>query len=238
MPTAATGTFSLTPSGTPVDTDEDTSQVSILELTGTSPNDASSSGAVDAADLRYIGATSDYPVYTFANSSMYFGIATYGKWDSPSSVEFDVYIDVNEDGIDDYVIFNANQGFFTGTTDDVMLTTYCDLHTGDCNADYYTNNWSGAVNTNLFNNNVMVLPVGLTSIGLVDGVNTDFDFYVVSYSRDADGLVDASDVMSYDAAHQAFNTVDTSPFTQRVCQCGMTQRCTPPPLTLPMTSPP
>jgi hypothetical protein len=51
--------------------------------------------------------------------------------------------------------------------------------------------------------------VGLTSIGLEEGVNTDFDFYVVSYSRDAENYVDISNWMSYDAVHQAFNTVDT-----------------------------
>ncbi len=192
-----------------MDTADDTSLVSILELTGTDPNEASSSGAIDAADLHYIGATSDYPFYTFATSAMYFGIATYGKWDTPSSVEFDVYIDVNEDGTDDYVVFNANQGFFTGTTDDVQFTTICNLATRLCGADFYTNGLSGTINTNLFNNNVMVLPVGLTSIGLVDGVNTDFNFYVVSYSRDATGAVDVSNIMSYDVAHQAFNTVDT-----------------------------
>ena len=77
-----------------------------------------------------------------------------------------------------------------------------------CDADYYTNGFSGGINTNLFNNNVMVLPVGLTSVGLVDGVNTNFDFYVVSYSRDAPGAVDISNIMSYDVAHQSFTAVD------------------------------
>jgi subtilisin family serine protease len=217
LPAAATGTFSLTPTGTPVDTVDDKSMVSIMELLGTSPNEFSSSGTNDAADLHYIGATSDYPTYPFTDpnpahptASMYFGIATYGKWDTPSSVEFDVYIDVNEDGTDDYVVFNTNQGFFTGTTDDVMFTTYCNLATNLCDADYYTNGFSGATNINLFNNNVMVLPVGLTSIGLVDGVNTNFQFYVVSYSRDAPGAVDVSNIMSYDVAHQAFTAVDAA----------------------------
>jgi hypothetical protein len=54
----------------------------------------------------------------------------------------------------------------------------------------------------------MLLPVGFTSIGLADGVNTDFDFYVVSYSRDAAGAVDVSEIMSYDVAHQSFTAVD------------------------------
>jgi subtilisin family serine protease len=209
LPAAVTGTFSLTPIGTPVDTTDDISLVSILELMDTSPNEPSSSGTNDAADMHYIGATSDYPFYTFANSTMYFGIATYGKWDTSNSVEFDVYIDVNEDGVYDYVVFNYNEGLFTGTTDDVMFTIYCTLpNWTSCNSDYYTNGYSGNINTNIFNNNVMVLPVGLTSISLVDGTNTDFNFYVASYNREAVGEVDVSDVMHYDVAHQAFTAVD------------------------------
>jgi hypothetical protein len=141
---------------------------------------------------------------------MYFGIATYGKWDTPNSVEFDILIDVNEDGINDYVVFNTNQGFFTGTTDDVMFSVFCPLSAGSCDAWYYVNGLSGNYNTNLFNNNVMTLVVPLQGIGLVDGTNTDFNFYVASYSREGTGAVDVSDVMHYDVAHQAFTAVDTA----------------------------
>jgi hypothetical protein len=209
LPASPTGSFSLTPIGVPVDTLDDTSLVSIMELKYVDPNGISNSGINNYAELRYVGATSDYPFYPFALSSMYFGIATYGKWDTPNSVEFDIYIDVNQDGTDDYVVFNYSERLFTGTTDDVMFTVYCNLHTSLCNADYYTNSYDGRTNTNIFNNNIMLLPVGLTSIGLVDGVNTDFNFYVVSYSREAPGAVDKSSIMSYDVAHQSFTAVDS-----------------------------
>jgi len=184
--------------------------VTILELMGMDPNEASSSGTDDAADLRYIGATSDYPFWSFGDSAMFFGVATYGKWDTPNTVEFDVYIDVNEDGADDYVAFNANLGFFTGTTSDTMYSVFCPLpyDATTCDAWYYVNGLSGTYNTNLFNNNVMALVVPFAGIGLVDGVNTDFDFYVVSYTREAAGAVDVSDIMSYDVANQAFTAVD------------------------------
>lgn len=203
LPLAASGTISLTPVGTPVDTVDDTSLVSILNLMSESPNDASSTGANDAADLRYVGLSTDYPTYTLASSTAYFGVATYGKWDTSQAVEFDIYVDVDQDGVWDYVVFNANQGFFTGTTDDVMLTAYCDLNAGGCDADYYTNGASGTFNTNLFNNNVMVLPVDLASIG-VGAADTSFDFQVVSFNREATGSVDTSPVMTYDVAHQSF----------------------------------
>ena len=78
-----------------------------------------------------------------------------------------------------------------------------------CDFWYYPNGFSPTTtNTNLFNNNVMTLVVPLQGIGLVDGVNTDFNFYVASFNRDAVGVVDISNFMSYDVANQAFNTVD------------------------------
>lgn len=209
LPAPATGILSLHPSGLAVDTVDDTSLVSILSLTGTSPNESYTDSANDYADLRYIGATSDYPTHLFASSAMYFGISTYGKWDTPNSVEFDIYVDINEDGVYDYVVFNYNESLFGGNPD-VMFTSYCELPSwSNCNADYATNGYGGNVNTNLFNNNVMLMPVMLTSIGLVDGVNTDFNFYVASSSREGTGYMDVSDVMSYDVAHQAFTAVDT-----------------------------
>ncbi|MBK7455680.1 MAG: hypothetical protein IPJ46_18725 [Anaerolineales bacterium] len=36
-------------------------------------------------------------------------------------------------------------------------------------------------------------------------VNTDFDFYVVTFTREAVGVVDMSDMMHYDVANQSFS---------------------------------
>ncbi len=207
LPAAQSGTFDLTLSGTPVLTADDTSRAYILELIDEDPNEATSNGGADAADLRYVGVTSDYPYYTISTSAVYFGVSTYSRWDTPQAVEFDVYVDVDEDGVDDYVIFNANQSIFTGTTDDVMLAVYCAIG-GSCNADYYTNGLSGTYNTNLFHNNVMVLPVNLSSIGL-DASNGDFNFHIVTFSRDGSGQIDTTPTYSYDLLHQSFTMVDS-----------------------------
>ncbi len=208
LPAAPTGTFSLTPIGLPVDTVDDGSLVTILELKGESPNEASSSGAANNADIQYVGVGTDYPYWSFADGYVFFGISTYEKWDTSNAVEFDIYIDADEDGTSDVVLFNVTQGFFTGTTDDVMFSAYCSLSAGWCDAQSYMNYFSGTINTNAFNNNVMNISMPFTDIGLVDGVNTDFDFYVVSWSRDASGPVDITEVMSYDVANQSFTAVD------------------------------
>lgn len=211
--TPITGTLSLTPSGTPVETTDDDSLAYLLEWVGESPDDPWSSGPTDAADLRYVGVTTDYPYWDFANSAVYFGIATQGKWDTPNSVEFDIWIDTDGDQVDDYVVFNTNMGFFTGTTDDVQLAVFCPFDGTDveydlCDALYYTNGLGGGTNTNLFHNNMMTLPVPPEGIGLSEGVDTDFTFYIVSWSRDDSSWVDVSDVYSYDVANPGLYMVD------------------------------
>ena len=80
-----------------------------------------------------------------------------------------------------------------------------------CDAWYGVNGFSGRTNTNLFNNNVMtlVMPLSVGGIFLTEGTNTDFNFYVVSYSREAVGVVDVSSIMSYDVANPSFTGIDT-----------------------------
>jgi len=204
LPAAEIGTLSLTPSGTPVDTVDDGSLVYISELMGESPNDTWSTFSNNAADLKYIGAISDYTT-SVVGASAFFSIATYGDWDTPtaSAVEFDIYIDIDEDGIDDYVLYNTNTGTSTSPTD-TMVSVLCSLSTFSCSTADFINWWGGGVNTNLFNNNVMTMDVLLESFGLTN-VNTDFDFYVVTFAREAAGAVDVSDMMHYDVAKQSFS---------------------------------
>ncbi len=211
---AITDTLNLTPSGIPVETTAEDSLAYLLEWVGESPDDLLSSGPTNAADIRYVGVTTDYPDWDFADAAVYFGIATYGKWDTPNSVEFDIWIDTDGDEIDDYVVFNTNQGFFTGVTDDVQLSVFCPLINNgtevdydSCDAWYYLNGLGGAYNTNLFHNNVMTLLVPPEGIGLSETGDTDFNFYIVSWSVDG-GLVDVSDVYYYDVAKPGLYTVE------------------------------
>lgn len=204
LPVAASGTFSLTPSGTPVDTTDDGSLVYISELKGVSPNDVTSTGSDDAADLKYVGVISDY-TSTVVGKAAFFSIATYGDWDTLNATEFDIYIDIDEDGVEDYVVFNTNTGSSTSPTD-TMVSVICSLSGAGCFIEDYVNWFGGATNTNAFNNNVMTMDVYLEDFGLADGVNTDFDFYIVTFNRDASGVVDISDLMHYDVANQSFTT--------------------------------
>jgi hypothetical protein len=52
-----------------------------------------------------------------------FAVNTYNRWSSPSSNEFDIGVDVDGDGTDDYVVVGVDQGALqTGTFNGVMGT--------------------------------------------------------------------------------------------------------------------
>ena len=77
------------------------------------------------ADVRAIG------VQSFANPSgadpnrrlMVFAVNTWNRWSNAATNEFDIYIDVNQDGIDDYVLVAADQGALTtGIFNGVLVT--------------------------------------------------------------------------------------------------------------------
>ncbi|PKN93168.1 MAG: hypothetical protein CVU44_12125 [Chloroflexi bacterium HGW-Chloroflexi-6] len=208
LPPFESGTTYLTPSGTAIDTPSYWSLAYILELMDESPNDPWSLGTNESADLRYVGAASDYPYWAFDDSAMYFGMSTYGKWDTPNAVEFDIYFDIDEDGVSDYVAYNYNDYLYLANPD-VFVVWVCPLDDfSACDWWAPVNGMFGTPNAMPFNNDVMVMPVPFTTIGLEDGVNTDFNFYVVTFSRDAAGPVDISNLMSYDVENQSFYTVD------------------------------
>ncbi len=202
LPAAASGSISLTPAGTPVDLSSDVSLATIFELLGTSPNEGSSTGSVNSADLQHIGAMSNYGLPGVSSPTVYFGLSTYGEWDTPRSTEFDIYVDANGDGTEDYVIYNSA---LSGT--DGFVTIVVNLATSAATASHYINAFTGVTNTNAFNNNVMMMPVAPSLIGL-SASDTDFDFYIVTFHRDAPGVVDLTDWYSYDIAKRAFTTTN------------------------------
>ncbi|MEJ5224518.1 MAG: S8 family serine peptidase, partial [Anaerolineales bacterium] len=209
IPAAGTGTVSLTPTGTPVDLASDYSIASIFELLGTSP---AISGltvpTLASADLQYIGAMSNYPAEAWADSTVFFGISTHAPWDTLYSTEFDIYIDINEDDVEDYVVYNYDTGAGTSTRNDTFATVVVDLNTSTAALSNYVNFFSGGLNTNVFNNNVVVLPVDVAQIGLNETTNTDFNFYIVTFHRESDTNVDISDLYHYDVAQKAFDSTN------------------------------
>ncbi|MCB0158548.1 MAG: S8 family serine peptidase, partial [Caldilineaceae bacterium] len=110
VPGIITATLTLTGAGRAATTRADggPALMTILARQFSSPQQA----AGDArADLQYIGISSDLyqdvngPI---ANHRLYMGLTTYGAWTSPNEVRMDIFIDTDEDGVDDYRLFNAD----------------------------------------------------------------------------------------------------------------------------------
>lgn len=217
------GTLSLAMNGTGFVKPDEASLVYVHELLFESQDEPWSTGINDSADLKAVGASTDYSVWAlpgdFSDVTVYLGAATQGPWSTPNEVEFDMYIDTNEDGIAEWVLFNVQSGFFTGGITDTQVVAMCNLAIGLCyrglpvNGVYADTPFTlgGTTSTKLngrqFHSNVITLPFPVTFLGLGPG-NTDFAFYVDTFNRETPGLVDTTPWMVYDFQKPAFDTVD------------------------------
>jgi hypothetical protein len=77
------------------------------------------------ADIRAIGVQSfaDGTVADPNRRLIVFAVNTWNRWSNAAAQEFDIYIDVDQDGTDDYVLVAADQGALTsGTFNGVLVT--------------------------------------------------------------------------------------------------------------------
>jgi subtilisin family serine protease len=187
-------------------TEDITSLVTALKLAGVSPQ-ITSLTAGQNADLQYIGVMSDVQS---GGEEVYFGVSTFEPWSSPNEVEFDVYIDTNQDGFFDYIVFNYNYGAASGsdTTDEYISVLY-NLTTRTMSMQDYINGLNTYQDTALFNNSVMVLPAFISNTpvsGAIYDADLKFDYLVASYSTDVSGEVDESEVYTYDIKAMGIDT--------------------------------
>lgn len=165
----------------------------------------------DNADIRLIGV--DYlgadPEF---GDLLVFGFSSWAPVHvlQPYFAETDLYLDVDQDGADDYVIFNANTGFFAGTDDtNVWVLLYVDL-----NAPVLTLDFASPFTILAdYNSGYMewYLPALLFGLGNADGDPstppvTTFDFQAFGFDFDSfdDGEEDATARVSIDYANPPF----------------------------------
>jgi uncharacterized repeat protein (TIGR01451 family) len=178
------------------------SLVSLYELQETSPDDSSSTGIANCADLKYVGVTTDYKAQAaigngIPNSKIFFGIATHAPWSRPAEAEFDIYIDIDKDGTDDFVIYNYSG---SGSYDSYYVYCY-DLHANTVIAyDYLNAKLPSALDTEYFNSDVMILPVMANALTLTDD-SASFNYHVYTFDAHRNGVVDWTGIHTFDAAH-------------------------------------
>jgi alpha-tubulin suppressor-like RCC1 family protein/subtilisin family serine protease len=201
--------------------------VSAFQLGLISSNQNHSTPWRATGDLIAIGAASDAPSQTsFTNSRVYFGIATAENWTTPQSfvARFEVLIDVDQDGDDDYRVFNSSLGNVPNNlttrnnANDVFMAVVQNVSSGTAFTNDFLNAFGAdALDTAPFNNSVLVLPAPVGLIGLTPG-NTQFRYRVRSFgpSERFAQLVETTPYVFFDAAAPAVDTtaqgIDKTPF--------------------------
>jgi len=192
--------------------------VSAVELQYTSPDDGSSLGFSNAADLRYVGVGTDYVARgnNLSNTAVLFGLATYGEWDTlaTDTTTFYVYIDSQTgndpttppDGVFDYRIENTDLG--TTLPEDTFYSVMWNLSTGSGSVLYPVNYWRpDRFATYPYNSDVLLLAAWGPWLGLTSG-SARFDYFVTTYHNGE--MVDVTPTLSYDVERQA---MDVSRYT-------------------------
>ena len=190
------GTAVNTGDNTPVD---EKSIVTAYTLQYISPQIVASKLISSSADLQYVGVTSNYTTTLTSNTSIYFGVATYGDWATPSTTEFDIYIDTNRDGTDDYVLYNTYLPIGADQSD-VFVSKLVNLTTNKSSFQDYINFVPASVyNTVPFNTNVLAIPVAASALGLTIA-NTSFSYSIYTYTSDDVDTIDSTPTLKYNVA--------------------------------------
>ena len=200
------------------------SLVAPFELKTTSPRleaDAAvgaSASAIAAADVRAVGFTSTAPQVAAdggdpADGVIGVGVAVDGEWASLGSVSIPaVEVDVDSDGTADFEVAAIK---YNSETDLTLAATFTlkdwtapdgtEYEAGD-NVDLQPiNSLWGNVDTSVFDNNVVVIPVGIGSLGIEEGDVPTFQVLTYSpYSQAADQLVDATETFTGDPYDPAY----------------------------------
>jgi subtilisin family serine protease len=134
--------------------------------------------AIDAMGFR----SADYGIPV-----MEIAVASEEVWESPSNLEWDIYLDLDKDGIDDAVLVGADFSAFGDFPAGDMVTAQFSLTGGPGFLDWFF----GAVD---FNDRVAILPFSKDPFGYV---SDSFNYTLVVFGRD--GSLDVQ-----------FGTVDTA----------------------------
>jgi len=163
--------------------------VEVYPLVDMSPEIVVPPGAINTnpADIQYVGV--DAIRWSATENLLLFPISTWDSRSHPLEVEFDVYIDVDQDGVDDYVAYNGVVAF---AGDPRAVSVLADLATG-------TATIMSFLDTTL-NSGVMVIPV------IVPDADMAFNFQVYGFDWYITGdLWDTSPADALDGAYHVFD---------------------------------
>ena len=192
---------------------------SLFQLEWQSPNarppglPADQPDTFDSADISHVGIATDYPVRP-ADARLYFGIAAHAPWSSPNMVRFDIFIDVDGDGNDDYRLFNSNRDGYLNEylNSDSFVSALEDLRTQVVTVQEPLNGQAAtAGDTRPYLSRVLVLPVRVADLKLPAGrtvIRYRLESYHFYLGDQPEKFVDALDPRRFDLAHPALELLD------------------------------
>jgi hypothetical protein len=182
------------------------SKVSAFELgieSGKATLGAGVSELARGADIEYAGAARK-------GNTVYFGVSTYADWAAPATdVQLTVQVDRDGNGSVDFSAFTTRFTFGPNADpQDVFVVA----GGSPAAALAFTNVFSSNVNTALYNNSVLSIPVPLASLGLPAGA-TSFKYRISGFSRFW-GTIDTTDWATYNVATPGLTFSDGLAATQ------------------------
>jgi len=179
--------------------------VSTFELQGRSPKvDLTALGMPESArdaDIKQVGVTSD--ARSSATPTIYFAVTTWKDWSTPGELSLNVLIDTGgaNGAAPDYNVFVArlNDGTANANPVDVWLTAIAKLPSTSGPIQGFLNVFNSGLNTGLFNNNQLIVPIAASSLGMT-APNTRFNYTVQTASRFW-GTVDTVGPFTFDYAN-------------------------------------
>jgi minor extracellular serine protease Vpr len=117
-----------------------------------------------------------------ADRCLVFAVNTWNKWGNASENEFDILIDVDDDGFDDYAVILVDAGLIFGALLGIPVSVVIDLDTLAVTTAYFA--------TAPTNGATALLPVLASDLGLASSGDRRFDYYAASFDvYDDDGTL-------------------------------------------------
>lgn len=187
---------------------EQTGVADVFAHTGSSPRIPRSElpGEGDGfavVDLKSVGVRA-----SVADGVLQFGINTYGERSHPNApAEFDVVLDVDRDGTDDWVVFNRDLTQLTqGAFDGRNVVWVNQIGTNTVSAFFFTEAHLNSANA--------ILTVPLAAVGLAEGSQFDFDVHGVDwyFSGNVTDSISDMTVTVGTPKYTSADTVEVDPF--------------------------
>jgi uncharacterized repeat protein (TIGR01451 family) len=171
-----------------------------------------------AYDIEFVGVDSNFTDggntggSAGSTTGLYFGVAMADEWSTFGEFSIRIYLDIDENGTFDYVIFSTNLVNASNSAVDVFYTAVRQSNLNSGPLHLPLNGFSAATNSYLLNNNVVVLAIApgvplnydnntsTPNTPLLGVGNTDFNYYVETFSGLL-GTVDTTPVLYYDMAN-------------------------------------